>query len=122
MTTSEEYLEQLAAEWKQTAEEYRADLQVERDRSRAQAAVIVERQLAAANALLDFIREEIRVCEAEAEQRDPEDEVYIQADGYRHIRAVLEAMKEAEIENVGGRNRMLRRFAELRAALRESKK
>ncbi len=40
MTTSEEYLEQLAAEWKQAAEEYRADLQVERDRSRAQAAVI----------------------------------------------------------------------------------
>lgn len=46
-------------------------------------------RLATATALLEPIRAEIQTCEAEALQRDPEDETHIQADGYRHIRAML---------------------------------
>lgn len=37
--------------------------------------------------LLRHIQSEITVCESEISQRDPEDEVHIQADGYRHIRS-----------------------------------
>lgn len=44
--------------------------------------------------IVDKIRDEIQTCETEASVRDPEDEHHIQADGYRHIRAMLAAAPE----------------------------
>jgi len=54
--------------------------------------------LAAENVLLGRVREELRVCEAEVEQRDPEDRSFIQADGYRHIRAILSGQAPARTD------------------------
>jgi hypothetical protein len=67
MTTSEEYLEQLASEWKQTAESYRADLTVARTE--------LSKLGAAADAALaraDAAEWEVRTFEAALERAESE--------------------------------------------------
>lgn len=47
-------------------------------------------------ATLERVRAEIKTIEGEVKVRDGEDEVHIQADGYRHIRAVLASQSEVQ--------------------------
>lgn len=79
----------------EAAESECAALRAEVERLRALHEHVAESRLAAATELLGKVRAEIRTCETEAAQRDPEDEVRIQADGYRHIRASLAARPAA---------------------------